>query len=168
MQVAVPDSAGCRVSSRYLDWANFSEADLVDYDADVILAADCTYSEDICYHLANVISILLSRNRRSYQKWEGEASDNLADVCGQYPYALIACTLRNIDTFQFFIDSLKIHPVVVRDLTDDAAIIVDNKASVSLIHYPTHIWGHRNTRDIIRLIRVTPSVPDSDSDSSYR
>lgn len=145
----------CLVSCRYLDWNSFSECDLADYDADVIFAADCTYSEDICFHLAKVVSILLKRARKRCDHIEVDTK-NAQSIFGKYPYALIACTLRNMDTFQCFLDVLKAHPVVVIDITEKASEIVEDQSLTSLIQYPTHILGCRNTRELIRLIHVTP------------
>jgi predicted nicotinamide N-methyase len=80
----------CEVHVDALDWLNCSEQSCRDMDADIVLAADCTYSEDISEALIETYIKLLAKPTS---------------------IGLIACTVRNPTTFQHFMTCLsqKLH-----------------------------------------------------------
>lgn len=102
------------VSARAVDWSTLSEIDSISMNADVILAADCTYSEDTNTHLVNSIRMFLdtkNARRENYSSVDIDAAQGSLSkvesiVSRGIPFAMIACTVRNPATFNDFIGKL--------------------------------------------------------------
>ena len=92
---------------------------------DIILAADCTYSPDICISIVACIqSILLNggTNPVSFLDYYCISQNfaNFADeeVHKKQPFALVASTLRSEDTFNVFQQEIHKSQLVMLDITD--------------------------------------------------
>ena len=101
------------VSARAVDWSTLSDVDALSMNADIILAADCTYSEDTNTHLVNCIRMFLdlkNSNRKNYVLDVDAAQRSMSKVesivVRGIPFAVIACTVRNPATFNDFIGKL--------------------------------------------------------------
>lgn len=89
---------------RQLDWEEFNEANsdpsgLVPFLPDIIMAADCVYDIGLIQKLCVVLRWYLSRSKSTQST------------------AIIATTLRNPKTFQFFMDELKANSLHHEDIT---------------------------------------------------
>lgn len=103
------------IHSALMDWAMLSEDDLtILADADCLLAADCTYSPDLNTLLVQLFQtyfkLRLERVPLS-PEYTGHRSDDstlpfAALLQHKVPFVVIACTLRNEDTFNHFVQSL--------------------------------------------------------------
>ncbi len=104
------------IRSVLMDWAMLSEDDLtILADADCLLAADCTYSPDLNTLLVQLFQtyfkLRLQRVPLSREYTEHASDDPTLPFAEllqhQVPFVLIACTLRNEDTFSHFLHSLE-------------------------------------------------------------
>lgn len=57
--VNVDSSSECDVVVRHLDWSTCSRSAMRDLDADILIAADCTYSTDLCDSVLHTIQCFL-------------------------------------------------------------------------------------------------------------
>lgn len=132
------------VKCMYLPWESASESQLQDIIPDVILGADVIYDPVCLPHLVRVITILLNQrnmdssskglspkceleNGEHYYKGaidgsEGRYKSVNNDGCNgqpkEAPVAYIACVIRNIETFNYFLtlgDQANLH---IEDLTE--------------------------------------------------
>lgn len=92
---------------RQLDWEEFNEANsdpsgLIPFVPDIIMAADCVYDTGLIQKLCVVLKWYLSRPKETQSA------------------AIIATTLRNPKTFQFFMDELKANSLLHEDITETA------------------------------------------------
>ena len=101
------------VSARALDWSMLSELNVQSMNADIILAADCTYSEDTNTHLVNCIRLFLEIKNASRTNCvlnnnaiDGSLSAVESIVSKGIPFAVVACTVRNPATYNDFIGKL--------------------------------------------------------------
>ena len=151
----ISDHPECDIRTQHLDWLSFSSNILQpSVSADIVLAADCTYSEDICLALGLTIKkiLLASKSSESFNKnMVIEKSGHLTSVdekvhssLFKFPFALVACTVRNEDTFYKFIEVLEMSDLHFRDITVLAnGIIGPNQR----FYYPN--------RELIKLICIT-------------
>jgi hypothetical protein len=109
---------------------------IVDYGAGmVVLAADCTYSEDITVHLIQTIEMLL---RPSSSENKSAASENRN-------FALVVSTIRHKDTFAFFVSQLaQSSTLMYEDISDWA------NGNVEMFGHSFYV----SNRDSIRTIRI--------------
>jgi protein-lysine N-methyltransferase EEF2KMT len=106
----------CPTAVRHLDFSEASVEDCLSYDADVLLVADCNYSEDISTPLVRVLELFLV----------GDSSTRTVQVGSmdfKLPFCLLAATVRNETTYQHFLDTLGRSKLSYKDVTDWA---VDN------------------------------------------
>jgi len=104
------------VLARALDWSMLSEINVRAMNADIILAADCTYSEDTNTHLVKCIRLFLEyKNASRADRADCVRNNNAIDgslsavesiVSKGIPFAVVACTVRNPATYNDFIEKL--------------------------------------------------------------
>lgn len=116
--------SGCHLESDILNWSTVSENDFISYGADVLLAADCTYSEDCNVFLVRAFKKFLygaskmprlSKNTifTENNNIMGQSLDDAENLInssylGQIllekniPCIIVACTVRNMVTFNHF------------------------------------------------------------------
>ena len=109
----------CLVSVEMLDFTTTTMVQCKKLQAEVIIVADCTYAEDISDALVDVLGKLLNPIP-SYNKSSGtnkttsssSSKPSLDDffsgngISLDTPICLIAATIRNLPTYQYFIDIL--------------------------------------------------------------
>jgi hypothetical protein len=116
-----PTSTETSLRSSLLDWANLSNDDVEQLgDTNCLFAADCTYSPDLNIVLVRLFQIYFPTYLHRHPEIQCELNnfqgDNLAInkknffghllKCG-VPCVLIACTVRNEETFSHFVKSLE-------------------------------------------------------------
>ncbi|XP_058740571.1 uncharacterized protein LOC131612837 [Vicia villosa] len=123
------------VKCLYLPWESASESQLQDIMPNVVLGADVIYDPVCLPHLVRLLTILLSQlnpntkheNGEHYYKGAANRSDGRcksvsSDGCnGQLkegPVAYIACVIRNIETFNYFLSLGDQANLDIMDLTD--------------------------------------------------
>ncbi|KAK9732609.1 hypothetical protein RND81_04G009900 [Saponaria officinalis] len=131
----------------HLPWESATESELQQFMPDIVLGADVIYDPSCIPHLVRVLTILLRHKRpvdskscpnpkglvRCTEKIDNENDDSvksdnaivqaattkfLAEETTSRPVALIASVIRNIDTFNCFLDTSRRANLVIRDLTD--------------------------------------------------
>ncbi|CAI8615487.1 unnamed protein product [Vicia faba] len=148
------------VKCLYLPWESASESQLQDIMPNVVLGADVIYDPVCLPHLVRVLTILLSRMNPNTKYENGELSYKCAtdrsdgrckpdnyDGCNcepkEGPVAYIACVIRNIETFNYFLS-----------LGDKASLdIVDLTDSLKPMNLLPYMQSY-NQADI-KLLRVT-------------
>lgn len=150
---SIPLTAQC------LDWSSLTKEDVLAIDAHILLAADCTYSEDINCHLVRSIELFLhhakacatgfsTRSKAQRQSMDFHHIDDLME--NSVPFALIACTIRNVNTFNDFVQKIVASSwLSFMDATDWARSVA-----------PEQFYYYEN-RDSIRLLCIEP-VSSSD------
>jgi len=141
------DLSPCITKSLYLDWVNMDELNIKCIQSEIILAADCTYSADISFHLAKCLVYLLTDFKKGINR------QNTTDIFKSYPYALVACTLRNQETYEYFLNALYSFEAKVIDITDNSIEQIEN-SDIDFICYPSHILGVENPRKLVRLLYI--------------
>jgi predicted nicotinamide N-methyase len=109
-----------RISSFLFDWVYYSDQDinflLRELSEPIILAADCVYSKDLGFHLVNIVCHLLFSSLQSQplRSFVASPSPNPLISSSSFPYALITQTVRQAETYQYFLsyleDTLMNHP----------------------------------------------------------
>lgn len=64
----------CVVNVRHLDFSTVTSEEISEYNADIILCADCTYSDDLCTYLIPVFEKFVNKN----------GNDTLERNCSEY------------------------------------------------------------------------------------
>jgi predicted nicotinamide N-methyase len=131
-------SLGCSLTALRLDWTLYKDVTSQYYkniagklgSVDVILAADCTYSPDICVDLTESIKSMLQASYNAIDMPREcclytTSDESLDEVMAStpsclkaFPYALVASTLRNEETFQCFQAALRESNMIVDDITE--------------------------------------------------
>jgi predicted nicotinamide N-methyase len=135
-------SSDCSLMTLRLDWTLYKDASSQYHQnvaqklgaVDVILAADCTYSPDICVDLTESIKLMLQTSNREtmmspkynqMQATRDGSSDEVTPITPScmktFPYALVASTLRSEETFLCFQAALRESDMIVDDITEWAA-----------------------------------------------
>ena len=114
----------CHVSVQMFDFTTATITQCEKLQAEVILVADCTYSEDISDALVDVLGKLLNpipsdfkndcdaNKNTSNSSSSSNSKPSLDDFCSgrgisvDTPICLIAATIRNLPTYQYFVDIL--------------------------------------------------------------
>ncbi|KAK7258827.1 hypothetical protein RIF29_24415 [Crotalaria pallida] len=154
------------VTCMYLPWESASESQLQDIMPDIILGADVIYDPVCLPHLIRLLTILLNRteshnglspnskhangehnNRDASDRFDGRCStvyNNASNVLAkEAPVAYIACVIRNIETFNYFLS-----------LGDQANLdIVDLTDSLKPIKLLRYMQSYNEAG--VRLLRVT-------------
>ncbi|CAL0311238.1 unnamed protein product [Lupinus luteus] len=155
------------VQCMYLPWESASESELQDIMPDIVLGADVIYDPLCLPHLVRLLTILLNRveshnGPSPYGRHENgehdcgeDASDRSNGRCKtiyndcsnglakEAPVAYIACVIRNIETFNYF---LSLGDQAKLDIVD----LTDSLKPVKLIRY----MQSYNEADV-RLLRIT-------------
>lgn len=102
----------CILEADMLDWATVQPEDYIRYNAKILIAADCTYSESGNVLLVSAFKCFLnamknadpSVGRASLAEGPGTADETYLRKLShlQEPYILIACTVRNAATYAHF------------------------------------------------------------------
>ncbi|XP_021772988.1 protein-lysine N-methyltransferase EEF2KMT [Chenopodium quinoa] len=127
----------------HLPWESAKESELQQIKSDIVLGADVIYDPSCLPHLVQVLSIFLNRRKTSDSKLNGSARvDNKEEDClgddstesntatlqeatlrtlikemDIGPVAIIASVIRNIDTFNCFLNLCCQNNLLVRDIT---------------------------------------------------
>ena len=126
-----------------MDWAEVGTSlQTNDYSAlkpDIILAADCTYSPDICVLLVNCIEYLLihSNDPPSIPRKTTSEIEELVSITENKPFALVASTLRNEKTFSVFLEAVSLSRLRLTDVTDWAL----RRSQFSKLFYRNNVGG---------------------------
>ncbi|PIA26976.1 hypothetical protein AQUCO_08400027v1 [Aquilegia coerulea] len=127
------------VACKYLSWESTSECELQGYTPDIVLGADVMYDPSCFPPLVRVLSILLKpKNSKDHQRKGGSMGlpthnsfvDNLIDddkkttvteCCLRqsegFPIAYIATVIRNVDTYNYFLNLASQAQLAVVDIT---------------------------------------------------
>ncbi|XP_019440539.1 PREDICTED: protein-lysine N-methyltransferase EEF2KMT isoform X3 [Lupinus angustifolius] len=124
------------VKCMHLPWESASESELQDIMPDIVLGADVIYDPLCLPHLVRLLTILLNR-------MEPHNGPSLNGLAKEAPVAYIACVIRNIETFNFF---LSLGDQAKLDIVD----LTDSLKPVKLIRY----MQSYNEADV-RLLRIT-------------
>ncbi|GAU11547.1 hypothetical protein TSUD_345380 [Trifolium subterraneum] len=131
------------VKCLFLPWESASESQLQDIMPDVVLGADVIYDPVCLPHLVRLLAILLNQknmdssckglspnskheNGERYCKGAIDRSDGIyksvSNGCNgqpkEAPVAYIACVIRNIETFNYFLSLGNLANLDIKDLTD--------------------------------------------------
>jgi protein-lysine N-methyltransferase EEF2KMT len=128
----------CPTAVRHLDFSEASKEDCANYAADVLLVADCNYSEDISTPLVRVLELFLL-GCPSY------GTVQVGTVDFKLPFCLLAATVRNENTYKHFLDTLDTSKLSYKDVTDWA---IDTAGSQRF---------HYQNRGSIRILLIVSS-----------
>jgi len=145
----------CTLIVQKLDWSLVANRPISELpESDVIIAADCCYSKELCDHLLEAICTLLTKKSMipnfthpSCQQSNGTIDHGCDCVCASHSsYALIACTVRNEETYSYLVTRLDTHPTLIyANFTEVAS------TSRRRFYY--------SDRDRIQLLRVSLRPP---------
>jgi predicted nicotinamide N-methyase len=119
------EESACNIEADTLDWGSVQESDFIRYNARIMFVADCTYSEIGNVHLVHAFKLFLHTMRAASTASTPTPSTQAAAPTGSAaepstdahsgdlsycealrdrgaPFILIACTVRNIATYQHF------------------------------------------------------------------
>lgn len=104
----------------HLPWESAKESELLEFKPDIVLGADVIYDPSCLPHLVRVLSTLLNRRKTSNNKAksQGATLKSLIEEMETGPVALIASVIRNIDTFNCFLNLCCQNDVFVKDMTE--------------------------------------------------
>lgn len=113
LPIATEENRLCELIGDAIDWSTVSPEQIHGYEADCLIAADCTYSEDLNLLLIELFQVYLSKRTSSV------ACSDVDEIAQQrktflpiyllqqhIPFVLIACTIRHPDTFEHFVKNL--------------------------------------------------------------
>ena len=144
----IGDSKSPLICSKMLDWSTVTEKDILEINADIVLAADCTYAEDTNTHLVNCLRmfILAKQFDTCAKSVSATSSGKMVEdvIFVGAPLALVACTVRNPVTYNDFLSKLEQCPDIRwSDETEWALEVV-----------PQPIYYYEN-RSQIRIIAIS-------------
>lgn len=113
------------VTVKELEWTSCTHAtaiqsflDIDPSQIDVILAADCVYSPDLCLQLTCAVeNLLVSARGNGCDRRRADTTEIPPFVVTDYPFALIASTMRDPDTFDVFMKALEDSALTYTDVT---------------------------------------------------
>ena len=121
------------IDIKQLDWENFVDPSIdpsasISFTPDVILAADCVYDTSLVQNLCKVLKYFLSRHNDTP------------------PVAIIATTLRNPKTFQYFMEQLTENSLNHEDITASSTFndIFDEPREGIILSRITFNFGSNN------------------------
>lgn len=154
--------SGVDVTVSFLDWGVYSEKNIIALDSDIIIAADCTYSSDLCVLVLQTISSFLRYENplfstldasARYTAWQTSAMtiDNTTPsiLFRSKKMCLLCFTIRAPETLEFFYDTLQSlsHEIAYEDVTE----WVLQSCVASSFYY-------EGGRDDLRVLCIVPSV----------
>ncbi|CAI0551105.1 unnamed protein product, partial [Linum tenue] len=135
LQVKSDIGSNSEVQCIHLSWESAAEAELQEFMPDTVLGADVIYDPACLPHLVRVLATLLkqrqvtSRTRNSICQ-EDIVNEGIAEEAEndkqayiksmKTPTGYIACVIRNIDTFNCFLDLAEQGDLTITDITDTA------------------------------------------------
>ncbi|KAG8385300.1 hypothetical protein BUALT_Bualt03G0027600 [Buddleja alternifolia] len=141
-----------------LPWESASEDDLRRFVPDIILGADIIYNPSCLPYLVRVLAVLLNHKHsqaevgadRELNNSRGRETSNGEEVVPHHPWvkgrvAYVASVIRNIDTFNYFLELAQEANLVVTDLTQN----------VQLSNFLPYLRSYH--RDSIRIFRIHES-----------
>jgi hypothetical protein len=151
-----------QLQSLVLDWKEYDQRQLTAQPIHCIFAGDCTYSEDLNLSLIAVFEDYIAHNclnRLSRQLVAGIEGSSLSLplrlLAADIPFVLIACTVRNRDTFAHFRAHLARSPLLRGvDLTEEVSRARDRFPYLPPFYYDSH-----SSTDIQLLCVVSKSIP---------
>ncbi|XP_010546668.1 PREDICTED: putative uncharacterized protein DDB_G0277003 [Tarenaya hassleriana] len=109
----------------HLPWETASDAELQEYNPDIILGADVIYDPSCLPHLVRVLATLLQKRPshsaerdNSPEKCSENEYANAAGEQEHAPVAYIASVIRNADTFNVFLKLLDQTELSITDITE--------------------------------------------------
>nr|KYP71253.1 Protein FAM86A [Cajanus cajan] len=130
------------VKCLYLPWESASESELQDIMPDVVLGADVIYDPVCLPHLVRVLSILLNQMNLGFCRQPASCKDPSLNIEHEN-VAYIACVIRNIETFNYFLSLGEQANLHIVDLTDSLK-------PVNLLCYM-----HSYNQASVKLLRIT-------------
>ncbi|CAI0391976.1 unnamed protein product [Linum tenue] len=117
----------------HLSWESAAEAEIQEFTPEIVLGADIIYDPACLPHLVRVLATLLKQRQVTSQTRnsncqedilnEGRAEEAENDEQAESmktPVGYIACVIRNIDTFNCFLDLAEQGDLTITDITDTA------------------------------------------------
>jgi predicted nicotinamide N-methyase len=114
------DNSVSEVVVSHLDWSTCSESDIRKLDSDILVAADCTYSMDLCVIVLQTISSFLRYDNVSfstsaavsgYEQWRRVALDTDKStppiLFTSRKICFLCFTIRAPETLEFFFNTLQ-------------------------------------------------------------
>ncbi|KAL2942184.1 Protein-lysine N-methyltransferase EEF2KMT [Bienertia sinuspersici] len=136
-------SSSSVVQCLHLPWESAKENELLQMTPDIVLGADVTYDPSCLPHLVRVLTILLNRRKAAIKNVNGnvqvsDETEGCSDDCTESnnpklqvasikslvqemkkgPVALITSVIRNVDTFNTFLNLCCQNNILVRDITE--------------------------------------------------
>ena len=82
------NAGGCEIVTSHLNWVTVTREECLAFEADVLIAADCLYAEDLIPGFVRTVELFLG----------GPSSA---------PETLVVCTMRSEDTFATFVREIQ-------------------------------------------------------------
>jgi predicted nicotinamide N-methyase len=127
------DQSLSEVVVSHLDWSIYSEEKVLELDSDILIAADCTYSMDLCVIVLQMISSFLRYDNpifatpdaiTRYSEWQSKVqnidSTTPSILFRSKKICLLCFTIRSPETLQFFFETLDnlCHEIAYEDVTE--------------------------------------------------
>ena len=151
------------VDISFLDWEVYSEKNIIAVDSDIIIAADCTYSMDLCVLVLQTISAFLRYKNPNpwfsapdasarYTKWQDTAlnrdSTTPTILFQSKKICLLCFTIRAPETLEFFYQTL--HNLSSEIMFEDVTEWVLGSCATSSFYY-------EGGREDLRVMCIVPS-----------
>lgn len=117
------------LKGKVFNWKDYSSEEFHQIPTNCLFAADCTYSEDLNLSIVDVFEDYLKNNVLNLDSTKKQLSIETVEdriflplrlLEENIPFVLIACTVRNPDTFQHFLFCVKSKEDLLSfDLTDE-------------------------------------------------
>ncbi|CAI0391978.1 unnamed protein product [Linum tenue] len=133
LQVKSDTGSNSEVQCIHLSWESAAEAEIQEFTPEIVLGADIIYDPACLPHLVRVLATLLKQRQVTSQTRnsncqedilnEGRAEEAENDEQAESmktPVGYIACVIRNIDTFNCFLDLAEQGDLTITDITDTA------------------------------------------------
>jgi hypothetical protein len=148
------DEASSSIETILFDWKDYNSSLLHSQEISCLFAADCTYSEDLNLSLIAVFEDYLVNNPLSKERTLSLEGDNesspsfflpLILLEKNIPFVLIACTVRNEETFSHFCFHLSKSSILrFHDLSEE---IRENRSEEAFPYFPSFSYDS-STPDI--------------------
>jgi hypothetical protein len=142
-----------KIKSLVLDWREYDHELIRNRPIHCMFAADCTYSEDLNLSLMSVFEDYLLNNILSQRDTVSSVRSSTDSPCWylpinliatETPFVLIACTIRNRDTFRHFLSLIAENPRITSvDLTSDTRSLLRE-----FPYFPSFYYESSSSTDI--------------------
>ncbi|WCJ43193.1 GDSL-like Lipase/Acylhydrolase superfamily protein [Euphorbia peplus] len=148
----------------HLPWESARKADLHELVPDIVLGADIIYDPSCIPYLVQILDILLNTNRVGAQV-EGLDCDSSNAAEKKRPVAYIASVIRNIDTFNCFLQLAEQANLSITDITE-------TQKPLDLLPYMqsykrSTMGAKILTFQIVSLIYILPCIHGATIDFNY-